>query len=123
MNPRTLALACLLACAAAAHPATADNLVPNRDFDDHVLGWTPPNPLSAKMAFAPLDEHGSGGSGSLRLYDLAADPEEKSPIARGERFDEMARRYRALVRGVKEIAPYACGAGCLNRAYAKGGGK
>jgi hypothetical protein len=70
MNPRVLTFACALACAAA-NVAFADNLVPNRDFDDHVLGWTPPNPLSAKVAFAPLDEHGSAASGSLRLYDLA----------------------------------------------------
>ena len=72
MNRRALALACLLASLAASHAAVAANLVPNRDFDDHVLGWTPPNPLSAKMAFAPLDEQGSAGSGSLRLFDLAA---------------------------------------------------
>ncbi|HVH42949.1 MAG TPA: sulfatase [Labilithrix sp.] len=65
-----------------------------------------------------------GKSESLRLYDLAADPEEKHPITRGETFDEMARRYRDLSRGVKEVAPYACGPNCLNRAYAKpGGGK
>ncbi len=55
----------------------------------------------------------------LRLYDLAADPEEKSPITKGEAFDEMARRYRERAKGIKEVAPYACGANCLNRAYAK----
>ena len=70
MNPRVLAFSCALAVLAA-DAALAANLVPNRDFDDHVLGWTPPNPLSAKMAFAPLDEQGSAGSGSLRLFDLA----------------------------------------------------
>lgn len=55
-----------------------------------------------------------------RLYDLAADPEEKSPIARGPVFDEMTRRYREASRGIKEVAPFACGPNCLNRAYAKG---
>jgi hypothetical protein len=70
MNPRALALACFLACAAA-DAALADNLVPNWDFDLHVVGWKPASLLSAKMAFAPLDEKGSTGSGSLRLYDLA----------------------------------------------------
>ena len=64
-----------------------------------------------------------GKEEALRLYDVAADPEEKSPITRGEQFDEMARRYRELSKGVKEVAPYACGPTCLNRAYAKKGGK
>jgi hypothetical protein len=72
MNPRSLAFACALATLAAADRGLAENLVPNRDFDDHVLGWSPPPPLSAKMAFAPLDEHGSAASGSLRLFDLAS---------------------------------------------------
>jgi arylsulfatase A-like enzyme len=57
----------------------------------------------------------------LRLYDVSADPEEKSPITKGEVFDDMARRYRELAKGIKEVAPYACGTGCLNRAYASGG--
>lgn len=55
----------------------------------------------------------------LRLYDLAADPSEKKPISRGETFDEMARRYRELARGIEEVPPYACGPNCLNRAYTK----
>ncbi len=61
-----------------------------------------------------------GKEESLRLYDLVADPEEKSPILRGERFDEMAKRYREVSKGIQEVPPTACGAGCLNRAYAKG---
>jgi arylsulfatase A-like enzyme len=54
----------------------------------------------------------------LRLFDLEADPEEKSPITRGEAFDEMAKRYRAYAKTVKEVAPTSCNVGCLNRAYA-----
>ena len=61
-----------------------------------------------------------GKEEALRLYDLAADPEEKSPITRGETFDEMAKVYRAFAKTVKEVAPYQCGPNCLNRAYAKG---
>jgi arylsulfatase A-like enzyme len=63
-----------------------------------------------------------GKEEALRLYDLTADPEEKSPITRGAEFDEMARRYRELSKNVREVAPFACGAGCLNRAYAKESG-
>jgi hypothetical protein len=71
MKSRSLAFACILATLGATHAAAA-NLVPNHDFDIHVLGWTPPSPMSAKMAFSPLDERGSVASGSLRLFDLAA---------------------------------------------------
>jgi hypothetical protein len=54
----------------------------------------------------------------LRLFDLATDPEEKSPITRGEAFDAMAKRYRDFTKTVKEVAPTSCNVGCLNRAYA-----
>jgi arylsulfatase A-like enzyme len=75
-----------------------------------------------------------GKEEALRLYDVAADPEEKHPLGRGgssgssERsadFDEMSRRFRELSARVKpkEVAPYACGDKCLNRAYASGGAK
>jgi arylsulfatase A-like enzyme len=55
----------------------------------------------------------------LKLYDLAADPEEKAPIMRGEAFDAMAKRYREYSKTVKEVAPTQCNVGCLNRAYVK----
>jgi len=55
----------------------------------------------------------------LRLYDLEKDPDEKSPVTRGEAFDAMAKRYREHAKTVKEIAPTACNVGCLNRAYVK----
>ncbi|MBX3188736.1 MAG: sulfatase [Labilithrix sp.] len=59
-----------------------------------------------------------GKDEALRLYDLAADPEEKSPITRGEAFTEMAKVYREHAKTVKEVAPTSCNVGCLNRAYA-----
>jgi arylsulfatase A-like enzyme len=66
---------------------------------------------------------GYGKEEVLRLYDLSADPDEKSPITRGDAYDDMAGRYRDLSKRVKEVPPYACAAGCLNRAYASGGSK
>lgn len=60
-----------------------------------------------------------GKDEALRLYDLAKDPEENSPVTRGEAFDAMAKRYRDYSKTVKEVAPTSCGAGCLNRAYVK----
>ncbi len=62
-----------------------------------------------------------GKEESLKLFDLAADPEEKSPITKGEPFDDMARRYRELSKSIRDVPPFACGASCLNRAYAKSG--
>ena len=35
------------------------------------------------------------------------------------RGHDMARRYREMSKGVREVAPYACGPTCLNRAYTK----
>ena len=55
----------------------------------------------------------------LKLFDLAADPDEKAPITRGEAFDAMAKRYRDFAKTVKEVAPTSCNVGCLNRAYVK----
>lgn len=55
----------------------------------------------------------------LRLYDVAADPEEKSPITGGEAFDDMAKRFREASKKIPEVVPFACGPTCLNRAYAK----
>jgi len=60
-----------------------------------------------------------GKDEALRLFDLDADPGEKSPILRGEAFDSMAKRYREFARTVKEVAPTACSAGCLNGAWSK----
>jgi choline-sulfatase len=55
----------------------------------------------------------------LRLYDVKADPEEKSPITKGDPYDAMAKTYRAFAKTVKEVAPTSCNVGCLNRAYVK----
>lgn len=84
------------------------------------LPMTSDNDKRRAVVHGSLKMVGYGKEESLRLYDVAADPEEKSPITRGEKFDEMARRYREISKGVREVAPYACGEKCLNRAYAKG---
>jgi len=60
-----------------------------------------------------------GKEEALKLFDLEKDPDEKSPITRGEAFDAMAKRYRELAKAIKEVPPTACNVGCLNRAYAK----
>jgi choline-sulfatase len=53
------------------------------------------------------------------VYDLENDPKEEKPIQRGELFTEMATRYRQVSKAITEVTPYACGEGCLNRAYLK----
>jgi choline-sulfatase len=53
-----------------------------------------------------------------KLYDLDADPGELHPITSGDTWKEMAARYRAFSKTVKEVAPSACNTGCLNREYA-----
>ncbi len=60
-----------------------------------------------------------GKEEALRFYDLAADPTEEHPITKGEAFDDIAKPYRTLSKNIKEVAPFACGEKCLNRAYAK----
>ncbi len=60
-----------------------------------------------------------GKDESLKLFDLRADPEEKKPILKGEAFEALAKRYRERSKAIKEVAPYACGPKCLNRAYAR----
>jgi choline-sulfatase len=56
---------------------------------------------------------------SCRLFDLAIDPMERSPIVRGDDYTAMKGRYDALTKTIKEVAPYGCGADCLNSAYRK----
>jgi len=55
----------------------------------------------------------------LVAIDLAKDPDETSPVTKGEEHAAMAARYRAFVKTVKEIPPYACKETCLNGAYLK----
>src|SRR5580658_6582181 len=54
-----------------------------------------------------------------KLFDLDADPLEQSPTARGDEFARMKERYADRAKVIKEVAPYACGADCLNSAYRK----
>jgi choline-sulfatase len=56
---------------------------------------------------------------ACRLFDLAADPMEKAPVVRGSDYTDMKSRYDAVTKTIKEVAPYACGADCLNNAYMK----
>jgi len=52
-----------------------------------------------------------------KLYDVAKDPLERDPVSKGERFREMRDRYRAFVKTIKEVTPYACTGDCLNGGY------
>lgn len=54
-----------------------------------------------------------------KLYDLEKDPGEDAPTQKGEQFGEMMTRYREVAKSVREVAPFACGASCLNNAYLK----
>ena len=54
------------------------------------------------------------GNGYCKLFDLAADPLEKSPITRGDAYKEMKARFLDYEKGVHEVAPYACTGDCLN---------
>lgn len=54
----------------------------------------------------------------LKVFDVGADPEETKEL-HGEAYTSMATRYREHAKTVAEVPPYACGAGCLNREYAK----
>ena len=56
------------------------------------------------------------GDLSARAGDIRG-PREVEELGRS--FDEMAQRYRTVSKGIREVAPYACGDKCLNRAYAK----
>ncbi len=59
----------------------------------------------------------TGSDTFLRLYDLDQDPEEKYPITTGKEFEALSRRYQEVIKGLKEVQPYACGPGCLGGAY------
>jgi choline-sulfatase len=52
-----------------------------------------------------------------KLYDVERDPLERSPVTKGDDFKEMRARYRALIKTVNEVPPYACTGDCLNGGY------
>ncbi len=54
-----------------------------------------------------------------KLYDVDSDPLERSAIMKGDDFKEMKASYRALVKKIKEVTPYACTGDCLNGGYRK----
>ena len=49
----------------------------------------------------------------LLMFDLAADPEEKHPISKGDEYDAMVARYRAFKKTVVEVPGTGCKEGCL----------
>jgi arylsulfatase A-like enzyme len=53
-----------------------------------------------------------------KLFDVDADPLEKTPIKGGD-LPEMRDRYESVLKRIKEVPPYACAAGCLNNGYKK----
>jgi len=85
------------------------------------LPMTSDNDKRRALVHGSLKMIAFGKEESLKLFDLAADPGENSPITKGEQFDAMAKRYRELSKNIREVPPFACGANCLNRAYAKSG--
>lgn len=55
-----------------------------------------------------------------KLFDLEADPTEKSPITKGDDYTAMVQRYRAASKTIKEIEPYGCKPNvCLNNTLPK----
>jgi choline-sulfatase len=57
--------------------------------------------------------------GACRLYDVERDPLERTPITKGDDFLEMKGRYRAFLKTIREVKPYACSEDCLNGGYRK----
>jgi arylsulfatase A-like enzyme len=58
-----------------------------------------------------------GEAGVLQAFDLGEDAGEEHPLTSGDVFDAMTKRYRDASSRIKEVSPYACQKGCLNRAY------
>jgi choline-sulfatase len=55
----------------------------------------------------------------FQAFDLDADPTESTPIIKGEAFTDIAARYRAREKTIKDLPGYGCKEDCLNGAYAK----
>jgi len=51
------------------------------------------------------------------VYDLVADPRERSPIRRGPVFDEQSSKLTEIEGTLKEVAPSACARGCIQGWY------
>ncbi len=56
---------------------------------------------------------------ACKLFDLAADPMEKTPAVKGPEFKEMKARYDSAAKATREITPYACAGDCLAGGYRK----
>ncbi len=55
----------------------------------------------------------------FQAFDLDADPTESTPITKGDAFVDIATRYRAREKTLKEVPAYGCKEDCLDGAYAK----
>ncbi|MFO0677724.1 MAG: sulfatase [Polyangiaceae bacterium] len=61
----------------------------------------------------------SGEKPTYQYFDLAADPDEASPVTRGEAFDRMVTRLKEIGKTIPEVPPTRCKEDCLNGAYNK----
>jgi arylsulfatase A-like enzyme len=52
-----------------------------------------------------------------KLYDVSKDPLEREAVTKGDEYKDMKARYRALLKTIKEVRPYACSGDCLNGGY------
>lgn len=62
---------------------------------------------------------GFGTDNLTKVFDLAADPGELSPLKSDETTQEIVKRFQEASKRVKDIPPTQCNVGCLNGAYAK----
>ena len=60
-----------------------------------------------------------GEDKSYSVFDLEADPGEEHPLPKGDAYDDMLTRYKALSKTIHDVVPYSCKEGCLNGAYLK----
>ena len=60
-----------------------------------------------------------GEDKSFSVFDLESDPGEEKPITKGDAYDDMLGRYKALSKSIHDVMPYSCRETCLNGAYLK----
>lgn len=58
----------------------------------------------------------------MQVFDLAADPEEAHPITKGDVYEDMTHRLKALEATVKEVPSTGCRVGCLWGTHQSDGG-
>ena len=57
-----------------------------------------------------------------QVFDLSADPEEAHPIGKGEIYDDMAARLKAVDAAIHEVPTTGCREGCLWGTHKPDGG-